>query len=83
MKITDIRIVKVESQPFLKAYVTVTFDDELVVHNIRIVEIDGKVMLSMPNKKLREGVYQDYVHPINNEFRDRITEEILSKYYGS
>ena len=42
MKITDIRIVKVESQPFLKAYVTVTFDDELVVHNIRIVEIDGK-----------------------------------------
>ncbi len=83
MKITDIRIVKVESQPFLKAYVTVTFDDELVVHNIRIVEIDGKVMLSMPNKKLREGVYKDYVHPINNEFRDRITEEILSKYYGS
>ena len=83
MKITEIRIVKVESQPFLKAYVTVTFDDELVVHNIRIVEIDGKVMLSMPNKKLREGVYKDYVHPINNEFRDRITEEILSKYYGS
>lgn len=83
MKITDIRIVKVESQPFLKAYVTVTFDDELVVHNIRIVEIDGKVMLSMPNKKLREGVYKDYVHPINNEFRDRITEEILSEYYGS
>lgn len=83
MKITDIRIVKVESQPFLKAYVTVTFDDELVVHNIRIVEIDGKIMLSMPNKKLREGVYKDYVHPINNEFRDRITEEILSEYYGS
>ena len=83
MKITDIRIVKVESQPFLKAYVTVTFDDELVVHNIRIVEIDGKVMLSMPNKKLREGVYKDYVHPINNEFRDRITDEVISRYYNT
>ena len=83
MDITDIRIVKVDDQPFLKAYVSLTFDNELVVHNIRLVEVDGKIVLSMPNKKLRDGVYKDYVHPINNEFRDRITEEILSKYYGS
>ena len=81
--ITDVRIVKVDGQPFLKAYVTVTFDDELVVHNIRLVEVDGKIMLSMPNKKIRDGVYKDYVHPINNEFRDRITSQILSQYYNS
>lgn len=83
MDITDVRIVKVDGQPFLKAYVTVTFDDELVVHNIRLVEVDGKIMLSMPNKKIRDGVYKDYVHPINNEFRDRITNQILSQYYNS
>ena len=83
MDITDIRIVKVDDQPFLKAYVSLTFDNELVVHNIRLVEVDGKIVLSMPNKKLRDGVYKDYVHPINNEFRDRITSQILSQYYNS
>lgn len=83
MEITDVRIVKVKGQPFLKAYVTVTFDNELVVHNIRLVEVEGKIMLSMPNKKLKEGVYKDYVHPINNEFREKITQEILAKYYDS
>ena len=83
MDVTDVKIVKVNGQPFLKAYVTVTFDDELVVHNIRLVEVDGKIMLSMPNKKLKEGVYKDYVHPTNNEFRDKLTEEELSRYYNS
>ena len=82
-KEADVKIVKVNGQPFLKAYVTVTFDDELVVHNIRLVEVDGKIMLSMPNKKLKEGVYKDYVHPTNNEFRDKLTEEVLSRYYNS
>ncbi len=83
MDITDIRIVKVDDQPFLKAYVSLTFDNELVVHNIRLVEVDGKIVLSMPNKKLRDGVYKDYVHPINNEFRDRITDEVISRYYNT
>ena len=83
MDITDIRIVKVDDQPFLKAYVSLTFDNEVVVHNIRLVEVDGKIVLSMPNKKLRDGVYKDYVHPINNEFRDRITDEVISRYYNT
>ena len=83
MDITDIRIVKVDDQPFLKAYVSLTFDNELVVHNIRLVEVDGKIVLSMPNKKLRDGVYKDYVHPITNEFRDRITDEVISRYYNT
>ena len=83
MDITDIRIVTVDDQPFLKAYVSLTFDNELVVHNIRLVEVDGKIVLSMPNKKLRDGVYKDYVHPINNEFRDRITDEVISRYYNT
>ena len=69
-------------QPFVVCD-PVTFDDELVVHNIRLVEVDGKIMLSMPNKKIRDGVYKDYVHPINNEFRDRITDEVISRYYNT
>ena len=81
MKITDIRIVPVEGQQFLKAYVSATFDDELVVHNIRIIQVEGKLMISMPNKKLPGGEYRDYVHPITQSFRKKLTDEIIARYH--
>lgn len=79
MEITDMKITKVEDK-CLRAFVSVTFDNELAVHNIRIVEVDGKLLLSMPNKKSSSGEYKDYVHPINKEFRARLTEQIVSAY---
>ena len=81
MNITDIRIVPVEGQQFLKAYVSVTFDDELVVHNIRIIHVEEKLMISMPNKKLPGGEYRDYVHPITQTFRKKLTDDIIAKYH--
>ncbi len=80
MQITDIRIAPVEGQQFLKAYVSATFDDELVIHNIRIIQVEGRLMISMPNKKMPGGEYRDYVHPITQEFRKRLTEEIIGRY---
>lgn len=80
MKITEIKVSPVLGQQCLKAYVTLTLDAQLVIHNIRIVEIDGKLVLSMPNKKMSDGSYKDFVHPINRDFREELTHAIINKY---
>ena len=80
MEITDLRIIPIKNEKFLRAYVSATFDNELVVHNIRIVELENRLVLSMPNKKTKDGEYKDYVHPISPAFRKKITDRILSEY---
>ena len=69
MEITDIRIRKVNADGKLKAYVTVTFDESFVVHNVKIIEGDSGVFIAMPSRKTKNGVYKDVAHPINTEFR--------------
>jgi stage V sporulation protein G len=84
MEITDIRIRKVAGEGKLKAYVTVTFDDCFVVHNVKIIEGKNGVFIAMPSRKTSTGEYKDVAHPINPDFRVDLQKEILDKYdFGS
>jgi stage V sporulation protein G len=80
MELTDIRIRRVTAEGKLKAYVTVTFDDCFVVHNIKIIEGKGGVFIAMPSRKTRTGEYKDIAHPIQPEFRARLQEELIAAY---
>jgi stage V sporulation protein G len=80
MEITDIRVRKVTCGGKPKAYVTVTFDDCFVVHNIKIIEGKTGVFIAMPSRKTRAGEYKDVAHPIHPEFRAELQRRILDKY---
>lgn len=80
MEITDIRIRKVNADGKLKAYVTVTFDESFVVHNVKIIEGDSGVFIAMPSRKTKNGVYKDVAHPINTDFRTILQDRILEEY---
>ncbi len=80
MEITDIRIRKVDAEGKLKAYVTVTFDDSFVVHNVKVIEGDSGVFIAMPSRKTRKGEFKDVAHPINTDFRNKMQAQILEAY---
>ena len=80
MEITDIRIRRVGADGKLKAYVTVTFDDCFVVHNIKVIEGKNGAFIAMPSRKTKTGEYKDVAHPINSDFRSRLQSDILSAY---
>lgn len=80
MEITDIRIRKVEADGKLRAYVTVTFDDCFVVHNVKIIEGKSGRFIAMPSRKTKTGEYKDVAHPINSDFRQELQDRILQAY---
>lgn len=80
MNITDIRVRKVSTDGKLKAYVTVTFDDCFVVHNVKVIQGESGVFIAMPSRRTKSGEYKDVAHPINTEFRNRLQDEILAEY---
>lgn len=80
MNITDIKLRKVVNNEKLKGYVTVTFDEELVVHNIKIIQSGEGLFIAMPSKKGNNGEYKDVVHPITPDARVRLTKTIISYY---
>ena len=80
MDITDVRIRKVSTGGKLKAYVTVTFDDCFVVHNMKIITGKVRTFVAMPSRKTRSGEYKDVAHPINSDFRHRIQNKIINEY---
>ena len=80
MQITDVRVRKVAKEGKLKAIVSITMDDEFVVHDIKVVEGEKGLFIAMPSKKMVDGEYRDIAHPINSGTRDRIQALILEKY---
>ncbi|MGA2764246.1 MAG: septation regulator SpoVG [Spirochaetia bacterium] len=80
MEITDIRIKKVESDNKLKAYVTITFDNCFVVHNLKIIMGQFGRFVAMPSRKTRDGEFKDIAHPINSDFRRKIQARILEEF---
>lgn len=81
MQITEIRIRKVASgESKLRAYVTVTFDDCFVVHNIKVIEGKAGLFIAMPSRKTRAGDYKDVAHPISPDFRSELESKILAEY---
>ena len=80
MQITDIRIRKMEKEGKMKAVVSITIENEFVVHDIKIIEGDKGLFIAMPSRKANDGEYRDIAHPITSETRDRLQKLILEKY---
>ena len=83
MQITDVRVRKVAKEGKLKAVVTITIDEEFVVHDIKVIEGEKGLFIAMPSKKSLDGEYRDIAHPINSGTRERIQTTILKKYEQS
>ena len=80
MEITDIRIRRVDADSKMKAVVSVTFDDEFVVHDIKIIEGQNGLFIAMPSRKMGEGDFRDIAHPLKSETRNRIKDAIFAEY---
>ena len=80
MNITDVRVRKVAKEGKMKAVVSITIDDEFVVHDIKVIEGEKGLFIAMPSRKAADGEYRDIAHPINSTTRDRKQTLILDKY---
>lgn len=80
MEITDVRVRKIAKEGKMKAIVSITFDNEFVVHDIKVIEGEKGLFIAMPSKKASDGEYRDIAHPINSNTRDRIQSTILESY---
>ena len=80
MQITDVRIRKVEKEGKMKAVVSITIDEEFVIHDIKVIEGDKGLFIAVPSRKAADGEYRDIAHPINSETREKIQNLILEKY---
>ena len=80
MDITDVRIRKVGNEGKMKAVASVTFDEEFVVHDIKIIEGVNGLFIAMPSRKMNDGDYRDIAHPLLSETRNRIKDAILDAY---
>ena len=80
MQITELRIRKVEGEGKLRAYVTVTFDNCFVVHNVKIIEGKNGLFIAMPSRKTASGEYKDVAHHISPDFRAELQKKVLDEY---
>lgn len=80
MTITDVRVRKVSKEGKMKAVVSITVDDEFVIHDIKVIEGEKGMFIAMPSRKATDGEYRDIAHPINSTTREKIQNIILEKY---
>ena len=80
MQITDVRVRRVAKEGKMKAVVSITIDEEFVVHDIKVIEGEKGLFIAMPSRKATDGEYRDIAHPINSATRERIQSIILEKY---
>lgn len=80
MQITDVRVRKITKEGKMKAVVSITIDDEFVVHDIKVIEGEKGLFIAMPSKKATDGEYRDIAHPINSATREMIQKLILEGY---
>ena len=80
MQVTDVRIRTITKEGKMKAVVSITLDDEFVIHDIKVIEGEQGVFIAMPSRRTSDGEYRDIAHPINSETREKVQNIILKKY---
>ena len=80
MTITDVWVRKIEKEGKLKAIVSITLDNEFVIHDIKVIEGEKGLFIAMPSKKSADGEFRDIAHPINSSTREMIQSTILDRY---
>ena len=81
MKITNVKIRKVNKEGKMKAVVSVTFDDMFVVHDMKVIEKEDGLFIAMPSRKTADGEFRDIAHPINQNAREMVQAAVLEEYY--
>ena len=82
MQITDVRVRKVEKEGKMKAVVSITIDEEFVVHDIKVIEGEKGLFIAMPSRKAADGEYRDIAHPINSDTRFLQSRNLRDPEYG-
>lgn len=80
MEITDVRIRKIYEDQRLKALVSVTIDNMLAVHDIKVIEGPDRLFVAMPSRKDENGVFRDIAHPISAQARRKLESTVLDRY---
>lgn len=80
MEITDIKMRRMKEDGNFKAVVSITLDNEIAVHDIKIIEGEGKLFLAMPSKRMKDGTFRDVVHPVNMDVRRQMEDHIIGRY---
>jgi stage V sporulation protein G len=85
MEVTDVRIRKINpgsaDDSKMRAIVSVTFDNEFVVHDIKVIQGAEKLFIAMPSRKVEDGTYKDITHPIKSGFRNKVQDAVMAKYH--
>lgn len=81
MQLTDIKIRKVFDDGPMRAVVSVTFDGEFAVHDIKVIYANDKYFIVMPSRKNADGTYRDIAHPINAQFRAQMENAVLAEFH--
>ena len=80
MEISDIKIRKTMQEGRLRAVVSITIDNAIAIHDIKLVQGDERMFVAMPSRREENGVFRDIIHPISSTIREEIEEKILSAY---
>ena len=80
MQITDVKVRKLFDEGPMKAIVSVTFDGQLAVHDLKVIHARDKFFVVMPSRKNPDETYRDIVHPINAQFRNMLETEVIAAY---
>jgi len=80
MEITDVRVRKIDKEGKMKAVVSITIDNEFVIHDIKVIEGEKGLFIAMPSRKSSDGEYRDIAHPINSDTRRKIQDLVLARY---
>ncbi|MCL4380441.1 septation regulator SpoVG [Candidatus Dependentiae bacterium] len=83
MKITEVKVYPVEEGGRLKAYATLVFDDCFIVRDLKVIEGDNDLFVSMPSRRRKDGTFRDIVHPLNTQMREDLESQVLGEYKKS
>ncbi|MBU1049727.1 SpoVG family protein [Candidatus Bipolaricaulota bacterium] len=82
MNITKIEIRPMRDEGNLKAFCSVVFDDVFIVHSVKIIQGKESLFVAMPSREVKDGLFRDTAHPIDNEFRMTMESRILDEYHS-
>ena len=80
MQITDVRVRRIDKEGKMKAVVSITLDNEFVIHDIKVIEGEKGLFIAMPSRMAADGEYRDIAHPINSQTRELISDMVIGKY---
>ena len=80
MEVTDVRLRRVNTEGRMRAIASITFDEEFVIHDIRVIDGNNGLFVAMPSKRTPDGEFRDIAHPINSTTRSKIQDAVLEEY---